>query len=788
MNINSTESSTYTNAAYSSKGMSGLASGIDTESLVESMLSNIQTKIDKQKQQQQVLEWKQEMYRGVIDEINNFQTKYLDVTSKNSLRLEALFNSMETSSTSSAVSVSPGASAVDTNFNIQVARLATASTVTSSKVSSGNIETVNSAKADDFKFERTVNFKFGNNDAVTVDLSGVTSASELCSRINNTLGKSGFVSAETENVNVYKDVNGDLLNYDQSTGKYTDSQGNEYTGSVTTTSEERIKSLTFSGNEKFEITGTSAGMAILGSSVGVAATVKKDENGNEIPGAFEFKSSAVNINYAKSGSVNGAIDVSLDGVTKSIAINEGESMEDFKKKLQNAFGTTVNVENDGSGWNISVKGTGRQISLSGSADTMEAIGFGKGTTTVSSQLIRSDSVGKLGIGNENDTNTKHSFSINGVDIEYTSADSIDSIMNKINSSGANVKMTYDDLSDKFKIASNSTGDGFDVKITGDDEGLFSKLGFTMTSGSLDESTVNAGQNAIVNINGVTVERAQNNFTYNGINVFAKQVTGQYEFNADGSFAENSDGSLKSVAGTVENKAEISTSRNVDKIVDTIKSFVEDYNKLIEKLNGYTHEKATYKKYAPLTEAQKKEMTEKEISLWEEKSKEGLLRNDSTISKFLTDMRSVLYTKGADAKYTLSNIGIDTSSNWQDFGKLVIDEDKLKAALQNDAEGVKSVFTGNNGVAARLNNVCKRTANVSSGSPGSLVSLAGVAGKATENNNEIKKQLDSISNKLKSLNALYEKRKDRYWKQFNAMEAAISNMNNQTSWLSQMMGY
>jgi len=212
-------------------------------------------------------------------------------------------------------------------------------------------------------------------------------------------------------------------------------------------------------------------------------------------------------------------------------------------------------------------------------------------------------------------------------------------MNKINSSAAGVNIAYDDLSDKFKMTSSSTGTGFDINLTGDDEGLFAKLGFTTSGGSLDQSTVKAGENAVVNINGVTVERASNDFTYNGLTVSLKSTTGSYEQNADGSFVENSDGTIKSTTGSTETKVDGSTSRDVDKIVDTLKSFVDDYNKVIEKLNGYTHEKATYKSYAPLTEAQKKEMTEKEVELWEEKAKVGLLRNDKDISSFLGDMRT-----------------------------------------------------------------------------------------------------------------------------------------------------
>ena len=91
MQVSSDSSSTYTNYAYSSSGMSGMVSGMDTESLVKSMLSGLQTKIDTQNQQKQQLLWKQEMYRDVISKINTFQSKYLDITSSTSLRRSSPF-------------------------------------------------------------------------------------------------------------------------------------------------------------------------------------------------------------------------------------------------------------------------------------------------------------------------------------------------------------------------------------------------------------------------------------------------------------------------------------------------------------------------------------------------------------------------------------------------------------------------------------------------------------------------------------------------------------------------
>lgn len=229
---------------------------------------------------------------------------------------------------------------------------------------------------------------------------------------------------------------------------------------------------------------------------------------------------------------------------------------------------------------------------------------------------------------------------------------------------------------------------------------------------------------------------------------------------------------------------MTTSRDTDKIIDSLKSFVEDYNTLIEELNSYVSEEATYKKYAPLTDAQKKEMSDREIELWEEKSKKGLLHNDSNVSSFLSDMRMVLYSSVEDAGLALYDIGIETSDNWRDNGKLVIDEDTLKSMVATNADNIRKLFTDKEqGVAVKLQQAIRDAANVSSGSPGSMVRYAGTK-DVLITSNTIYDEMKRISETLSKLNTKYELERTRYWKQFNAMEQAISNMNSQSSWLTQ----
>ena len=201
------------------------------------------------------------------------------------------------------------------------------------------------------------------------------------------------------------------------------------------------------------------------------------------------------------------------------------------------------------------------------------------------------------------------------------------------------------------------------------------------------------------------------------------------------------------------------------------------------------EDTNYRDYAPLTADQKKEMSEREIELWEEKAKEGLLHRDNTLQTFLQQMRTILYEKPAGGGYALYELGIETGA-WETKGQLTFTTDgeaRLRQLLETDPGNVAKLFTDpEEGLGAKLNNVLNSTAKISSGTPGTLVQLAGVKGTGTEKNNSIYDQLKSLDDKIAALKRTYEAEKTRYWNQFNTMEQMISNMNAQSSYLAQMM--
>lgn len=378
--------------------------------------------------------------------------------------------------------------------------------------------------------------------------------------------------------------------------------------------------------------------------------------------------------------------------------------------------------------------------------------------TVTSNAVNDASILKGNLKLTLADGTSQEINVNNLSIPKSFADLAAEIQSKVGT-GVSVSYTSDG-----KIQIQGTSKGFAIEGT-DANGkalmnsLFGQDGMTFSSQMTAD--VKAGQNAVLTVDGTVIERNTNTFELDGITM---ELTSEYHD-----------------TGT---PISLTTSRDTDKIVDSLKSFVEDYNALVEELNEHLKETANYKKYPPLTDEQKKEMSDKEIELWEEKSKEGLLHNDANITSFLGDMRMVLYSSVEGAGLSLYDIGIETSDNWRDNGKLVIDEDVLKSMVATNADAICKLFTDREqGLGAGMQKALKDAANVSSGSPGTMVRYAGTKDVLTTSNT-LYEEMKHISETLSNLNTKYQLEKTRYWNQFNAMEQAISNMNSQSSWLTQ----
>lgn len=228
---------------------------------------------------------------------------------------------------------------------------------------------------------------------------------------------------------------------------------------------------------------------------------------------------------------------------------------------------------------------------------------------------------------------------------------------------------------------------------------------------------------------------------------------------------------------------ITVSADTAKPIESIKSFVEQYNKTITEMETALLEKR-YPDFQPLTDEQKKAMTEKEIELWEEKSRSGLMRNDPILRDAVLQLRKAFMDEVEGIApgniSLLSQIGISTG-HYSEGARLNIDEDKLKKALTEKPDEVVALFTNKTGglgigdrVYNKLNDAIKELGS-RAGNPGSAIDNSVITKKIKQMDEDISKWQDRLS-----------RVEDRYWRQFTAMEKAMNTMNQQSVWMQSNM--
>lgn len=767
MNVSSSSNSNAYSALSGNKGIAGLASGMDTTEMVEKMLSGQQTKIDKQKANKQVAQWKQNIFRGVISKIDSFQKKFFDITSSTALHSNSFFNQMKATTTSSAFRVTGASSdAISGEMRVKINKLASATSLEGKSLN--NINEIKATFNEDafnarvaFTVEKPIR---GADGSPVLDADGKPTY-EKQNLVLSSDNIKDIMEGTSVELKIPKDASDpsagdDVYKFSMTNGKLSIDGAYKMTVDAS-----KLDTASTPPGDKGKTT-TQYGLDMLGLTAGATT----------IPDSTDSK---YKLTSKVDPDVKHSLSISLDGDKKTIEIAKGETYDSFSQKIKNAFGDSVSVVADPSdASSFTLKTTaGRKIVVSGTGSALEALNLKNGQ----SNLVGYGDTIEGALGFTFDSTGKYDLTINNETITLTKEDTISTMMSKLNKSAADINIEYDEYQNKFSISRDSMGKGFEIDFGADPQNFFSSL----MGGTVDElkaaGNYKAGQNSEIEINGLVTERSSNNFTINGLSFELLSVS----------------------TGAAD---AISTTRDTDAVLTGIKSFVEDYNALLKELNGLLEAEADYKEYPPLTDAQRKELSQGEIDAWEKKAQVGLLRGDNDITGFLQQLRMSIYQKPPTAKYAMYDIGIETSQDTAKGGILEINESKLKEMLNSNMDDVQELFTysktkeqinykgekekvldGPQGISTAFKDIIKRYANTSSGSPGVLVQIAGYAKTGTDKKNALYDQMKDASDRIKTLTFQYEKQKTRYWNQFTAMEKAIASLSSQSSWLTQQMG-
>lgn len=416
---------------------------------------------------------------------------------------------------------------------------------------------------------------------------------------------------------------------------------------------------------------------------------------------------------------------------------------------------------------------------------------------------------------------QNSFSLNIGDgsanksITISPSDSINDVVSAINSVGLNVQANYDSTLDRFFIATTNMGSATGISITTtsintagtDDGGNFIKglhlfptgapsgnNGGTVSSlptlpdvdGNITNSTTftsPTGLDAEFKLDGVQLTQASNTFSISSVTYSLTGVSSGTTMNDDPGLI---------VWGPATS---VSVTNDTDAAVASIQSLVDSYNKILAQVNGKVNE-TRYKDYLPLADAQKAAMKDSDITAWEAKAKSGMLHNDPTLTSLVNTMRNAFsspVTSITSTYKSASTIAI-TTGNYTEGGKLYLDTDKLRTAINADPNVLSQLFgtsgTTNSdgtidfnsqGIAGRLYDGIKNTMD-------QLVQKAGTTSNAQyDTNSDYAKRITAYTTQINKEADRFDTIQAAYYKQYNAMETALSSLNSQSSWLSSMLG-
>ena len=824
--ISSLMSSGSSSSIYGSRNsniISGLASGMDTEAMIEGMVQGYQQKITQLGQDRTMLQWQQSAYQSISDKLVEFSRKYMSYNSPATNLFSASFfnNAILTSANGTyADLVSATGKSSSTIVLNAVAQLAEAARYTHDAsgldTSLGKGEPVKLGEKQPLStMSGSLTLEYGNKK-VTLDFGEL----ELFNKADGTLDTAKFQTALQDKLKEQKITtsSGDQVSADTLIDVKVDSNG-----TVTLSDKKGAgNNVHFSG-----ATGDLKNLVTSADAEGTSSfTLSTTEK--------VVKEDATKAEYLSGKSFT----VTLNGQTKTFTLGEidpskGNLHEQVKQNLQEgldkAFGKgkiTVDMDTTGPGersfsFSVSNGDTFRITSPVGEVlglgengvtsyvDTGKTLGDLLGRTSdgaglnglTGGELARAigdvteikDKDGKVTSRVDSEGNTvdeqgfrldkdgkrfqEYELTVNGVSIgKYNKDTALETVLNDINSNTeAGVSVSFSKTTNQFVFTAKETGEGGRIDIgAGLGERLFGKVNVT------DKDHYTAGQDAkfTATINGQKMEfsRSSNTFDLDGMSI---TLNGTFEVK-DG-----------------ETPVTFSSKTDTDKIIDVVKTMVEDYNAIVSEVKkAYSDmplEKSDGSRYKPLTDEDKADMTESEIKAYEEKAKTGILFMDRDLSSLYSALRSAVAPGGSDGSF-LRSIGIKTS--YEDgLTTLSLDENALREALEQNPDQVKDAFTkskengaASDGLMASIQKVTDRYAATTGATKGILIEKAGSKySPSAALNNTLLEQMKDIDKQVDKWQAKMSDKVDYYTNKFTQLEMLIAQMNSQSSSLAGMMG-
>lgn len=521
--ITSLSNSNYnTSSIYGTRNvLSGLASGMDTETMIENAVSGIKLKIQNLVKKRTKVEWQQEAYRSIIDKAVNLNQKYTSYASKTNLMSNSFFaNAVNTTTLGTykdKVSAS-GKTSSDIRLNA-VKQMATAASYTVSGlggITPGEIagESVNlDGKTTISGISGMMTLQYGGTNGTEFDLDFGELENISQVKVYNADGTEKTDASDAEKL-------AQAINNKLAEQKYTSTR---YGFSEVMTADKAIKAEVKDGRITFKDqlgNGNAVKVSYTSGKLKDAISLDEDDKtGFNLTYDAKLTEEVDTKEYLSGKTLN----FTYNGKTKKVTLGDyGEDataadvVNDIQTQLDEAFGKNkVLVKNDASedgklALNVTAREQGATLSISGegtaalglgedgkanyvdsgkklkdllgsktsdiftAANRMGAVGAvneDKGTDSAGNKVAKAED-GKF-YRTDNDGKFLYDFKVNGASIAVTEDTTLESLMNSINSNAeAGVKVSYSKMTNEFKFTATETGENSRVAFDGLAKDLF----------------------------------------------------------------------------------------------------------------------------------------------------------------------------------------------------------------------------------------------------------------------------------------------------------------------------
>ena len=524
--IGGVSGSNMTSSLYNSANViSGLASGLDTEGMIEGLVKSYQTKIQNLSNKATKLEWKQEAYRSIISKMYSFGSKYTSYSSGTNLMSASFFNSAVKIATMGANKDKVSATGrTESDIRLtSVKQLATSARYSTASNLKGISDDFSFMAEEPVKFDDT--FDTGTlSGSLTLNYGGKTvsvvfdpskdmidnnlSASEKAAKLGEMIEKklddakvtlsSGETKAASELIGV--EVKGGQISFkDKTTGGNnvymsgaSDSVKSTLGLDLDEADEKKPATISVTSGTKLTkteeigkyISGATMNVSLDGKSKSIKLpTITKNADGEyQIVGSDGKKEALTGDSYA--AAVQAALDKEF-GAGKIKVTNESTATDYDGSKLANSMqlkfqsqansdlvvntdvGKAMGIGNIATNY-LSTSKTLGELMEEGAWDGLTpAKGVG-GPIEKNGKLVdlKGNLVNKDGNLVDKDGNELYAFKINGATIgNYGKGTTLSTIISDINSnSEAGVKVSYSQTTRKFTFTSKDTGSENDIKI------------------------------------------------------------------------------------------------------------------------------------------------------------------------------------------------------------------------------------------------------------------------------------------------------------------------------------